>query len=300
MKNDLDKVLLNFDEPFADSSALPTYIISSIASKHVKVVLTGDGGDEVFGGYNKYFIGKLNKLYTGFIPERVHNLFSKSIYNPFYNKSDERGLKYKLNKLVNSIDYHNDFYFNIISLGFLKHELADLIKPNYLIANTLDYYKEGEIKTLKDFRNMDKVLSLEGDLLVKVDRTSMMNSIECRSPFLNKKIWDFTNNIDDSYLINGWDKKYLLKEAFKGHFPSGFLNKSKQGFTVPVGDWLKSLLKEELLLYCNEKTINEQGIFHYQYLSRIIERHLDGIEDNTFRVWTFFCFQKWYFNVSGV
>ncbi|GAL70759.1 asparagine synthase-related protein [Jejuia pallidilutea] len=97
-------------------------------------------------------------------------------------------------------------------------------------------------KTLTDFRLIDKVTSLEGDMLVKVDRTSMLNSLECRAPFLNKKVWNYTNTLPEDFLMKGWNKKYILKEAFRDQFPKDFLDKSKSGFGAPVGDWLKSSL----------------------------------------------------------
>jgi asparagine synthase (glutamine-hydrolysing) len=135
---------------------------------------------------------------------------------------------------------------------------------------------------------------LEGDMLVKVDRTSMLASLECRAPFLNKELWDFTNQLPDSYLINGWDKKHILKEAFKDYFPKDFLNKSKKGFGVPVGDWLRSELRVELLSYIEKSFIEKQNIFQFNTISNLVIKHLEGKVDNTFRVWTFYCFQKWY------
>jgi len=158
----------------------------------------------------------------------------------------------------------------------------------------LDYYKKDKCYTLRDFRNIDKNLSLEGDMLVKIDRTSMLSSIECRAPFLNKELWNFTNQLPDSYLMKGWSKKHLLKESFKQYFPDGFLNKSKQGFGVPVGDWLRSILKDELKSYIEVKFLTDQDLFNVEFTRRMVLNHIEGKVDNTFRVWTFFCFQKWY------
>ncbi|KAA6305028.1 asparagine synthase (glutamine-hydrolyzing) [termite gut metagenome] len=102
---------------------------------------------------------------------------------------------------------------------------------------------------IKDFRLIDKQISLEGDMLVKVDRTSMLTSLECRAPFLTKDLWNFTNQLPDDFLIKKTNKKYILKKAFESYFPSHFFDKSNQGFGVPVGDWLRSSLKNELLSY---------------------------------------------------
>ena len=297
MENNLDEIILNFDEPFADSSALATSLVSINTRDHVKVALTGDGGDEVFGGYNKYYMGYFNNIYTSIFPKIIHDNSLSLLVNLLKIKKDSRGYRFKLNKLLNSIDYNEDFYFNIISLGFKERELSEIFNTNFCSLNSLDYFKQiinSNKKSISDFRNIDKMISLEGDMLVKVDRTSMLASLECRAPFLNKKLWDFTNQLPDKYLVKGFDKKHILKEAFKNYFPDNFLNKSKKGFEVPVGDWLKSNLRSELKSYINKEFIEKQNIFQYENIQKLIMDHLNSKLDNTFKVWTFYCFQKWY------
>lgn len=294
--NDLDRIILNYDEPFADPSALPTFLVSKVTQEHVKVALTGDGGDEVFGGYNKYYMGKMNHIYTQNIPRWIHKAMLPATNLLLKDKSDNRGLKFKLNKLINSVSYDNNFYSNIISLGFQKSELQYLIQHKVLDKNILNSYIKNKPKTLKDFREIDKLVSLEGGLLVKVDRASMLNSLECRAPFLNKKLWNFTNQLPDNYLIKGWNKKYLLKESFKDYFPDKFLDKSKRGFGVPVGDWLRSSFRDELLSFIEVEFLKKQDLFNIDFINRIVLDHLSSKKDNSYKVWTFFCFQKWYKN----
>lgn len=294
--NDLDRIILNYDEPFADPSALPTFLVSKVTQEHVKVALTGDGGDEVFGGYNKYYMGKMNHIYTQNIPRWIHKAMLPATNLLLKDKSDNRGLKFKLNKLINSVSYDNNFYSNIISLGFQKSELQYLIQHKVLDKKILNYYIKNKPKTLKDFREIDKLVSLEGGLLVKVDRASMLNSLECRAPFLNKKLWNFTNQLPDNYLIKGWNKKYLLKESFKDYFPDKFLDKSKRGFGVPVGDWLRSSFRDELLSFIEVEFLKKQDLFNIDFINRIVLDHLSSKKDNSYKVWTFFCFQKWYKN----
>ena len=299
LTTNINEIILNFDEPFADSSALATYLVSKKTKDYVKVALTGDGGDEVFGGYNKYYMGKLNQKYTSLIPQRLHENTLRLANKLLATKEDSRGLKFKANRLLKSINYEGNFYYNIISLGFNESEIKNIFQSNVYIPNVLDYYKDktwAERNSISHFRAIDKKLSLEGDMLVKVDRTSMLASLECRAPFLNKELWDFTNQLPDSYLINGWDKKHILKEAFKAYFPKDFLNKSKKGFGVPVGDWLRSELRSEILSYIDKVFIIKQNIFQFDVVSKIVEDHLNSKIDNTFRVWTYYCFQKWYKN----
>ena len=293
----IEEIILNFDEPFADSSALASYIVSNKTKQFVKVALTGDGGDEVFGGYNKYYMGKLNEKYTNLVPRSFHKSFAVGLGNLLKTKDDERGYRFKINRLLKAINYEGDFYYNIISLGFQENEIKSVLKANSYNENSLSYFKNkigNGSKTLSDFRNIDRLLSLEGDMLVKVDRTSMLSSLECRAPLLNKEIWNFTSQLPENFLINGWDKKYILKESFKHYFPKNFLDKSKKGFGVPVGDWLRADLKNELLSYIDKNYLEKQNIFQFEVVSDLVHNHLQGKIDNTFRVWTFFCFQKWY------
>src|SRR5690606_1081947 len=230
------------------------------------------GGDEVFGGYNKYYMGKMNRKYTSILPERIHNGVLAGAVPILATRDDNRGLRFKTKRLLKAVNYSGNFYYNIISLGFQETELGELLQPGLQKKDPLLYYKTkvgDRNKTLTDFRNIDRLLSLEGDMLVKVDRTSMLTSLESRAPFLNKELWHFTSQLPESYLMKGWDKKHLLKEAFKQYFPKDFLDKSKQGFGVPVGDWLRRYLKNELLSYIDPNFLSDQGIFKAEEVSAL-------------------------------
>jgi asparagine synthase (glutamine-hydrolysing) len=298
LKHNIHDILVNFDEPFSDSAALPTHLLSQKTREHVTVALTGDGGDEVFGGYNKYYIGKMNNKYTSVVPKSLHEYFLKFSKKYLVNKDDKRGKRFKVNKLLNAISYNGDFYWDIISLANSNRELSEILDSNYLEDNLFYEYKEvlnkEKVESLTDFRHVDQILSLEGGMLPKVDRTSMMTSLECRAPFLNKKIWEFTNTLPENYLMKGWNKKYILKEAFKDQFPENFLEKSKSGFGSPVGDWLRQSLRKELESYIDSKMLEEQGIFNKEVVVKLVSDHLNGKKDSTFRVWSYYCFQKWY------
>jgi asparagine synthase (glutamine-hydrolysing) len=295
----IDEILLNFDEPFADSSALATYLVAQKTSSLLKVALTGDGGDEVFGGYNKYYIGKLNSCFTNVLHPNIFSSFRSLLLPLLKTSTDNRGLRFKLRKLINSVDYDENFYYKIISLGFSESELKNLLNGFQQDVLIQSYKNKTGIpgKGIKDFRLIDKQISLEGDMLVKVDRTSMLTSLECRAPFLNKDLWNFTNQLPDNFLIKKTNKKYILKKAFESYFSPHFFDKSKQGFGVPVGDWLRSSLKNELLSYTDTDLLKTQQIFNVELIRNIVLNHLSSKEDNTFQVWTFFCFQKWYKNI---
>lgn len=297
LADNIDRVLLNFDEPFADSSALPTYFVANRTSDFVKVALTGDGGDEVFGGYNKYYMGRLNAKYISIVPETMHRGLLKILLPMLASKDDKRGTRFKLRRLLKGIDYENDFYYNIISLGFMESEIRNVLKSHVFENDPIKYYKDfvgNKKNNIHHFRNIDRYLSLEGDMAVKVDRSAMLSSFECRAPFLNKNLWNFTSQLPDNFLIKGTNKKYILKKAFESYFPAGFLDKSKKGFGVPVGDWLRNSLRNELKGYTDVDYLTRQGIFCPESIIPLVENHINGKVDNTFRVWTFYCFQKWY------
>ncbi|WP_299128708.1 asparagine synthase (glutamine-hydrolyzing) [uncultured Winogradskyella sp.] len=298
LKNNIHEILVNFDEPFSDTAALPTHLLSEKTREHVTVALTGDGGDEVFGGYNKYYIGKMNKKYTSVVPKALHKTINKLSNKYLINKDDTRGKKFQINKLLNAINYNGDFYWDIISLANTNNQLKEIMTENYYQNDLFQEYKDTigkqKIETLTDFRLVDKILSLEGGMLAKVDRTSMMTSLECRAPFLNREIWEFTNTLSESYLMKGWNKKYILKEAFRDQFPDEFLEKGKSGFGSPTGDWLRQSLKKELESYIEPEMLKDQGIFNVDVITKLVKDHLDSKKDSTFRVWSFYCFQKWY------
>jgi len=300
LKNSIHSILVNFDEPFSDTASLPTHLVSQKTKEYVTVALTGDGGDEVFGGYNKYYMGKMNRRYTGIIPRGLHKVIQKSANKFLTTPDDRRGKRFKINKFLNAVDYNGQFYWDIISLANTQEQLEEIILPEYCEQDLFQEYKQllniNKATSLTDFRLIDKVVSLEGGMLPKVDRTSMMNSLECRAPFLNKELWEFANTLPESYLMKGWNKKHILKEAFRDQFPEEFLEKSKSGFGSPVGDWLRMSLRKELESYIEPKWLNDQGVFKVDVITKIVREHLSSKKDNTFRVWAFYCFQKWYAN----
>ena len=296
----LNDVLLNFDEPFADSSAIPSHILAKQTSEFVKVVLTGDGGDEVFAGYNKYYMGHLNRVYTNIIPKRLHQAVGVKLSDDFLtSKSDSRGLIFRARRSLKSMDYDGNHYWNIIGLGFEVEELNKLFiekpLPQVISKALASISGVSTPNNLSEYRQVDRSISLDGDLLVKVDRSAMFNSLECRSPFLSSDLWNYVEELPDKYLRKRSNKKRILKDAFKDKFPEKFLDKPKQGFGVPVGDWLRGSLKDELLFFTEKTNLIGQGLFQHEYINEMVNDHVTGRVDNTFRVWTFYCFQIWYY-----
>lgn len=301
--HDIDKIVLNYDEPYADSSCLPTYFISKKTVNHVKVALTGDGGDEVFGGYNKYLIHTYGKIYEKLVPDFINKIILSKLENTSFGSFDTKSPLVKIKKLLNSIGKSAAInHLNIISLGFKNDELTSLLAPDVfknmqpVLLEILSKEDEEKIKSspLKLARYLDMHISLEGDMLVKVDRASMLCSLECRAPFLDHKLMELSYRMPDKFLINGNNKKRILKDTFAYLLPKNFFKAPKSGFEVPISDWFRNELKDDLLITLSENNTNKHSYFNFSYIEKLIHQHVNQGIDQSVKLWTLFCFQKWY------
>lgn len=293
----VDEVIEHFDEPFGDSSALPTYFVSKITRQYVKVALTGDGADELFGGYEKYlapyYAEKFNSL-----PELLKNII-KNGTQVIPNTPITSHLLRKSKKVINNAALnHFDIHFNLMSLGFNEDERKSLIKQNYyrpVKPEIKKYYNR-----IDRTNEMDKgfytdiMLVLEGDMLTKVDRMSMQHSLETRVPFLDSRIVEFSQKLPPEFKILNRNKKRILKDTFKDLLPDETLKFSKRGFGVPINFWFKNELRNELESVLNEKEIEKQGLFNFDEIKRLLDEHLNSQANHTTKLWCLFVFQKWY------
>ncbi|MBE5039342.1 asparagine synthase (glutamine-hydrolyzing) [Ructibacterium gallinarum] len=295
---EIQKVIENIDEPFADSSQIPTYVVSQFARKYVKVILTGDAGDELFAGYNKYLIGVYSKKYEK-IPKVIRqNLIEKGIQMLLYQSSIRRKAEKVLDNTSKDI---YDQRIALMCLGFKKEEitylfndydkekmdLKKLISPFYL--KDLDVLDEISRTLYLDFK-----VVLEGDMLTKVDRNSMLASLETRVPMLSKEMLTLVPRIPIEYKINERKRKVILKETFADLIPRRLQHASKKGFGVPVDRWLNRELKTELLSYLQPDLIKSQGLFRYEYLRNLADEHFSGKRNRKSELWAYYIFQKWY------
>jgi len=300
--HELDKIILNYDEPFADSSSLLTYFISKKTVNQVKVALTGDGGDEIFGGYNKYLIHSYGKLYHRMVPNGLNKMILKTFANSRLGNRDTKSPLTKIRKMLKSVgDITEINHLNILSLGFSNIERSRLLNPSFfqdIFPKLLNGPFRSKAKTnksnLKIARFLDMHISLEGDMLVKVDRASMLNSLECRAPFLDHNLAELSYRMLDKFLIKGMNKKRILKDTFEDMLPKDFFRSPKFGFEVPVSDWLRKELKEEIYDVLSKENLNKHNFFRYDYVEKLLEQHINQNHDQSVKLWTLFCFQKWY------
>ena len=295
----VDEIILYYDEPFGDSSALPSYYVAKLAREKVKVVLTGDCADELFGGYDKYlgsfYVNKYRR-----IPLKLQKLFERLVLKIPHHRTTNALLR-KIKKIINNVSLSEfDLHYNLMSLAFNDEERFSLLQSSL--------YKEikPEIKKFYDALGTSPLLEksqftdvrtvLEGDMLVKVDRICMMNSLEARVPFLDSKIAEFALRLPSDFKINGKNKKYILKETFKDILPKKTLGYSKKGFGVPVDYWFKNELRDELENLLRKERIEQQGIFDYRIIAKLMDEHMSGRENHKSKLWNLYVFQKWYDN----
>ena len=295
--NVLDDIIDYFDEPYGDSSAVPSYYVAKLASENIKIVLTGDCADELFGGYKKY----LNEYYTEKylrIPKPVRYFLEKSICL-IPRKFDGNSFIKKMKKLINySTCSQFEVNYQSMCMGCSDNVRRQLVTPEFYtdIKPAIEkiYNKFNSNDSLNVSMFTDISVSLEGQMFPKVERMCRMNTLIARSPFSNLDIMNFALSLPSSYKVNGKIKKYIIKETFKDLLPPEILSYGKRGFSAPVSNWLRKELKQDLLNLLNKDKLSKQGIFNADVVSSILEQHLKGNIDNSSLLWNLFVFQKWY------
>ena len=295
----IDDIILHYDEPFGDSSALPSYYVAKLAREKVTVVLTGDCADELFGGYEKYlgqyYISKFKKwpkvfqqIIKGGVAITPHTRWTNSLLR-------------RAKKVLSNLDQSEfEIHYNLMCLGFSDKERFSLLGKEYQeeikgeIEEVYNSYQSSE--PLEKGFYTDLHFVLEGDMLTKVDRVCMKNSLEARVPFLDSKIVEMAYRLPVNFKIKGNNKKYILKETFKDMLPPETVNFRKRGFGVPVDLWFRNELKTEIENLLSKDLIERQGIFNYKVVQSLLEEHLSGKENHKGKLWNLFVFQKWYLN----
>lgn len=291
----IDKIVDNMDEPFADSSALPTYFVSNIAANHVKVVLTGDCGDELFAGYSKYLIGYYANKYRK-IPYLFRLGFEKYGVKILPALSS---LRRKVEKVI--VNANEDLFtqrLHLMQLGCYDEEYRKLSVNFNNINNDLinQYYEKyaGRTDEVSQTLYTDLKIVLEGDMFVKVDRMSMLNSLETRTPMVSNEMLEIASRIPTKFKINGKAQKIIFKDTFKDILPTQLLYQTKRGFGVPIDYWFRNGLKNDLESRINVDIIKKQGLFNYEYIYNLYNEHQKLKSNHKNILWAIYIFQRWY------
>ncbi len=298
----LPTLIEHYGEPYADSSAIPTYYVSKETRKHVTVALNGDGGDESFGGYERYAAMRLAERYKRF-PGILRKPFVEFPLSLLPTPDGRQNRLRSAKRFVKAAALPKTTrYLNWVS-GGAESIKKDLYTDSFK-HETAAFESERIVKTWFDRANgigvldaslmTDQQTYLPNDLLVKVDIASMAVSLEARSPFLDHNLIEFAAKLPENIKVRGLDTKTLLKKIAAKLVPPEVVYRRKMGFGVPVGYWLRNEMKDflyEVLL--SEKSLN-RGIFKPAAIKDLIERHVSGKEDLTFPVWTLLMLELWF------
>jgi len=292
------------DEPLGDFSNFPTYLVSKTARERVTVVLSGDGGDEIFGGYEHYIAQKMARLIDPLIFRPLHSLFAKitTLFPPsklkkgFINRI--KRFSEGLNNSVQNRHFRWMLFLSDIQKAYLySSHFLDIDFSNYLPERfpfSSHFKKAGQ-----DFSGITRDLYLDfktylaDDILVKVDRMSMANSLEARVPLLDTKIVEFAFSLPSKLKVKGLTGKWFLKNAMEGILPKEIIYRRKEGFSIPIKNWLKLDLKDLMMEYLSEARIKDVGVFNYTYITRLIDEHLSNKENHAHRLWGLISFNLW-------
>ena len=279
-----------YDEPFGDSSAIPTILVSRFARQQVTVALSADGGDELFAGYTRYDqLDKLHKLQQyapTFLRKAVASaLKSLPVKDPFYKKlafvlaaSGEADLADKLSS------HFTDQELNHLLMGAVTNNAA--LAGNHVLPAGKDFINRLLAADYKTY--------LTDDILTKVDRAAMSVGLENREPLLDHRIIEWVAQLPASLKYHNGNKKYLLKKLAHQYLPQHLMNRPKMGFAIPVKEWLKTDLKQYLFRYVNSTSINKHGLIDAQYAERIRDQYLAGQKGYETKIWLLLMFQMWW------
>lgn len=278
-----------YDEPFSDSSAFPTMLVSKLARKHVTVALSGDGGDELFWGYGSYLWAK-----------RLKNPLLKSLAPLVYSGSRLMSSRYKRAGMFfepYTPAYFKTHLFSQDQYYFSERELSRLlINPSLDFHSINAHYNGRSLNIQEEVSFWDIENYLKDDLLVKVDRASMQYSLETRVPILDYRIIEFALNLSPSLKINAaGTMKYLLKEVLYQYVPKPLLERPKWGFSIPMVKWLKTELKWMVDKYCSKELIERAGIVKYPAVAEIVRQYYSGADYLYKRIWALIVLH-WYFD----
>jgi asparagine synthase (glutamine-hydrolysing) len=285
-----------YDEPFADSSAIPTYLVSKMARQQVTVALSADGGDETFAGYTKYHkaLQYLQKAERYGKAGNVAGHITASLWNIFSAKNISTANR--ANKLKLLMQAKNPAEaFNIITQGMTKKEVAHLMKQYAEFPKTA--FDDGALirsdETLDYFLWLDYVTFLSDDILQKVDRASMAVSLEAREPLLDHHIIEWTAQLPGDFKLNNGKSKLLLREITHKYLPKTLMEREKMGFNIPYEHWFKTDLKHLLLDTLDTHNINQHEILNHNAVKNILQKFISGNPTDFQRIWSIFVFQLW-------
>jgi asparagine synthase (glutamine-hydrolysing) len=288
------------DEPMADASILPTYLLSKFTRQYVTVGLGGDGGDELFAGYPTYLAHKVARRYELFFG-KLHPLIH--FLGNLLPVSDKNiSFDFKVKKFLSGIGYpdsiRNSVWLGSFSFPDIEKVISSEILNHFdrfrLVEELSSYEKEFPIKDLTTLlQYLDLKLYLQESILVKVDRASMACSLEVRAPFLDYELVEFMMALPSALKLKGITSKYILKKAMKNLLPNEVIQRKKKGFGVPIAKWVKGPLRELFGDLLSPDRIRQEGFLNPEYVTSLLQDHLLNKKDNRKQLWTLLVWELW-------
>ena len=286
------------DEPLGDASIIPTYLLSAFTRQHVKVALGGDGGDELFAGYPTLQAHRLAGYYLR-APRAVRRGLVEPVVRRLPVSRGNLSFDYRAKRFVSGAGYpvaerHQRWMGSFSSeerMAVLSREVRGSLAALNGDSAVEDY---GSLDPLNQVLMIDMRMYLENDILVKLDRASMMASLEGRVPLLNNDFVAYATGLPLSLKLRGLRSKFLLKRALRGILPERILNRPKKGFGIPVAEWFRGPLREQMLSVLSPERIGSEGFFDPAAVGGLVGEHLAGRRDNRKQLWTLFAFELWY------
>ena len=291
-----DELAWHLDEPFADSSSIPTYIVSKLAREHVTVALSGDGGDELFGGYTRYLVERDRRMFA-----QLPKVFRQNVMYPlsFRLPHGARGRNLLHNLALDPIDRYLDSVSVFTSMNrrlLYSEDFQRKLKGLPTVAGRFLEYA-AQVKTGEDLDLLlytDSKTYLPGDILTKVDRMSMAASLETRAPLLDQKLIEFVGQIPAGMKIVGTETKAILKRAVKDLIPDEILNRGKQGFGIPIQKWINQELRGRIRDTLSDQITRQRGYFDYSYIELLLREHDRSRRDHSTSLWALFMLELWH------
>lgn len=290
----LPRLSTAFDEPFADSSAIPTYLVSELAAQHVKVVLSGEGGDELFGGYETYAADQL-ALRVGPLASRLRPLVDRLPSSDSRVSFDYRAKRFVRAAALPPLERHHGW-----KEIFSSEERHELLQARWLdpTADPLKPWRERWVETveaplLARLQDVDLGVYLADDLLVKTDRMSMTHGLEARVPYLDPVVAELALSLPTNLKVRGLQKKRLLRAAARPLIPAGITRARKRGFSIPAAAWLRGELQPLARDLLSPARTAAQGFFEPQAVTRLLEDHVTRRRDNSRQLWGLMSFSLW-------
>jgi len=294
-----------YDEPFSDSSQIPTYLVSKFARSKLTVCLSGDGGDELFCGYNRYIEGQRFNNITQKTPKPLRQIISATansipldvidkvyaIYNKIKSQKGGANFALKFRKAAAALKIEN-------ADELYQYLCSYTQQPSQIVGNTQDT----TLASLLPFENnfLDSAMAwdqqwyIPGDNLVKSDRASMAVSLEMRVPLLDRELIEFSWRVPNSMKYRDGKSKWLLRQLLYKYVPPSLIDRPKMGFSIPIGQWIRNDLRDWSLSLLSKEVIEQQDIFNYAEVNKILSSHMSGHTDNSNILWSLLMFQSWY------